>query len=274
MSFLAYLTCRILLCACARGVKPDISLDTGPGFKNFGTGLESECEKVVPATSARDWVECFHTRGGQSHFFRLHSKIFETGSGPRNFWNLRIRLQFKLWLQSRHPKITMVLLQKWPRRLLPKLEGDTGSGPVSQIWLESGSERNGESCWTAGVDSGTPDPCPPQFHTRNCMQIQSSVFILNNFKLVITFKWENRPLPIFCFSACCRFSLCNSIRACLQRPAEVMANFLHDAWLEFGQSVYWKHGSSRVIALCLENVALLCSDPSAGFRGLGGTFLK
>jgi len=25
--------------------------DTGPGFKNFGTGAESESEKVSPATS-------------------------------------------------------------------------------------------------------------------------------------------------------------------------------------------------------------------------------
>jgi len=37
----------------AHGVKPEISLNTGSGFKNFGTGTESESEKVtpVPATS-------------------------------------------------------------------------------------------------------------------------------------------------------------------------------------------------------------------------------
>jgi len=51
-------------------------------------------------------LKCFNVivyiRGGQSHFFRLRLcscfKIFESGSG--NFSNLRIRILFRLWLQS------------------------------------------------------------------------------------------------------------------------------------------------------------------------------
>jgi len=48
--FSAYLICRILFCAWAHNIKSEMSLDTGPGFINFGTGAESE--NVTTATSA------------------------------------------------------------------------------------------------------------------------------------------------------------------------------------------------------------------------------
>jgi len=45
---------------------------------------------------------CSQIGGGRSHFFRLRTcfKILESGSGSGNFSNLRIRLLFRLWLQS------------------------------------------------------------------------------------------------------------------------------------------------------------------------------
>jgi len=52
-------------------------------------------------TNNKDMARC-----GWSHFIRLQlcscSKIFESGSGSGygNFSNLRIRLLFRLWLQS------------------------------------------------------------------------------------------------------------------------------------------------------------------------------
>jgi len=35
--------------------RSEISLDTGSGFKNFGTGAERKSENVTPATSSVDW---------------------------------------------------------------------------------------------------------------------------------------------------------------------------------------------------------------------------
>ena len=56
--------------------------------------------KIIHAWTSRA------TRGGRSQFFRFlirsSSKIFESGSGTGsgNFSNLRIRVPFRLWLQS------------------------------------------------------------------------------------------------------------------------------------------------------------------------------
>ena len=84
-------------------------------------------------------------RGGRSHFFRLRlrscSKIFESGSvsGSGNFSNVRIRLLFRLRLQSRKPKITngltLVISSQTPAttEILPKLKSD--SAPVPNFWI-------------------------------------------------------------------------------------------------------------------------------------------
>jgi len=87
---------------------------------------------------AKTWV---NSRGGRSHFFRLRlrscSKIIESGFRSGNFPNLRIWLLFKIRPPSTQPKITHVLLMKWPRRLLllPKFKSDSGSGVKRNFWL-------------------------------------------------------------------------------------------------------------------------------------------
>jgi len=45
----------MLLCECVHGVKSEILFDTG--LKNFGTGAESQSEKVTPATSGASELE-------------------------------------------------------------------------------------------------------------------------------------------------------------------------------------------------------------------------
>ena len=91
-------------------------------------------------------------RGGRSHFFRLRlrscSKIFESGSvsGSGNFSNVRIRLLFRLRLQSRKPKITNGLtlvissqtpatteIEEWLRSCSKFLNPDPGP-EIFQIW--------------------------------------------------------------------------------------------------------------------------------------------
>jgi len=68
-------------------------------------------------------------------FLRLRScsKIFQSGSG--NFSNLRIRLGCSDFGYKRcNRKLTMVLQEKWPQRLLllPKLKSDSGSERKTQ----------------------------------------------------------------------------------------------------------------------------------------------
>jgi len=66
----------------------------------YGLRVCSQTNKLnyLWAPSTADHFVC--TRGGRSHFFRLrsYSKIFESGSGYSS--NLRIRLLFRLRLQS------------------------------------------------------------------------------------------------------------------------------------------------------------------------------
>jgi len=112
-------------------------------------------------------------RDGRRFFFRLPlrscSKIFESWSGSGNFSNLRIRFLFRLRYHRSNREFTLVLLKKWPSRLLllPKLKNDSGCGSgLSQIFDSgpgSGSERKTQN--PAGVDSGTLIPWPLLFST-------------------------------------------------------------------------------------------------------------
>ena len=92
----------------------------------------------------------WHTAVAGSFFWLCScSKIFESGSG--NFLNLRIRLLFRLRLQSSiQPQFTYVLLKKWPQRLLPllKLKSDSFF-TIFNSGFGSGSERKTQN--PAGV---------------------------------------------------------------------------------------------------------------------------
>ena len=132
----------------------------------------------------RDYV---FARTGRSHFFRLQlhscSKIFEYGfaSGSENSSILRIRLLFRLHYNRCNRKVSMVLLKKWPRRLLllPKLKSDSGfeSWFSKNFESDSGSERKVQNRHTGSVATSgdcilvvtTAVPWYVSFHSSPCV---------------------------------------------------------------------------------------------------------
>jgi len=93
------------------------------------------------------------------HFFPLRScsKNFESGSGNFSIWESASCSNSGYHWSNQN--LSMFLLKKWPRRLLPlpKLKSRSGSGFPQNFY--SGSERKTQN--PARVDSGTPDPWPP-----------------------------------------------------------------------------------------------------------------
>ena len=87
-------------------------------------------------------------------------KIFESASGSSNFTNLRIRLLFRLRLQSsinRH--LPMFLLQKLPHRLLLLPKSKVTPDPVLPEILTPGPKQKRRSLPES--TPGAPDPVPP-----------------------------------------------------------------------------------------------------------------
>jgi len=86
-----------------------------------------------------------------SHFFRLRlrscSKIFKSGSG--NFSNLRIRLLFRLRLQSIQPKFTLVFVEEMttPPPATAEIDKWLWVRFFTKFWLRIRvRKKNAESC--------------------------------------------------------------------------------------------------------------------------------